>query len=218
MGDHPLTEILHNAALGRFPPPDGLVEVFPPPPSPADAIIAFNGHHVIAADVDPAWVRGRLRPGDLSAPLGARFLSEMAERLRTAPGLVDAVFAGTGRGREPALHLAPGPALRGHERVERSLLYRTDVEVLETEDGSGVLVLGRGLAGRREAAFEVEPEARGRGLGRALVEAALDLTPKGEPLFMQAAPGNAPSLRAIIAGGLKPIGAEVLFLKQSRPA
>jgi len=213
--DHPLAEMLRNAALGRFPDADGLVDVFPSPPGPADAIIAFNAHHVIATDVDPAWVRARLRPGDLSAPLGAQFLSEMAERLRTAPGSVDAVFAGIGLGRCPQIALPEEPPAASHPRIERALQYRAGLTTYATADGAGVLVLGHGVAGRREAAFEVKPEARGRGLGRALVEAALDLTPKGEPLFMQAAPGNAPSLRAIIAGGLKPIGSEVLFLKST---
>jgi hypothetical protein len=45
-----------------------------------------------------------------------------------------------------------------------------------------VLVLGRGLAGRREVAFEVDPTRRNRGLGRSLV-----------------------------AAGFQPVGAEVLF-------
>lgn len=216
MADHPLAEVLRNAALGRFPPADGLVDVFPSPPSPADAVIAFNFHHAVAADVDPGWVHQRLPPGDLTAPLSPVFLNALGERLGSKPGLVDSVFAGMGRGRPPAIAIAEQWANEGHPRIERSLRYRTALTVYLTSDRAGVLILGRGVAGRREAAFEVEPEARGRGLGRALVEAALDLTPRGEPLFMQAAPGNAPSLRAIIAGGLKPIGAEVLFLKNQQ--
>jgi GNAT superfamily N-acetyltransferase len=74
-----------------------------------------------------------------------------------------------------------------------------------------VLVLARGLGGRRELAFEVDPARRNRGLGRLLVTAARHLTPPGEPLFAQIAPGNAASLRAVTAAGLRPIGAEVLF-------
>jgi GNAT superfamily N-acetyltransferase len=74
-----------------------------------------------------------------------------------------------------------------------------------------VLVLGRGLAGRREVAFEVDPAARDRGLGRLLVAAARHLTPPGEPLFAQVAAGNAASLRVVAAAGFRPVGAEVLF-------
>jgi RimJ/RimL family protein N-acetyltransferase len=41
--------------------------------------------------------------------------------------------------------------------------------------------------------------------------AARHLTPPGEPLFAQVAPGNAASLRVVEAAGFRPIGAEVLF-------
>ena len=85
------------------------------------------------------------------------------------------------------------------------------LEVWTGPDGAGVLVLGRGLAGRREVAFEVDPARRNRGLGRLLAEAGRCLTPRGEPLFAQVAPGNAASLRVVEAAGFRPIGAEVLF-------
>jgi GNAT superfamily N-acetyltransferase len=49
----------------------------------------------------------------------------------------------------------------------------------------GLLVLGRGLAGRWEVAVEVEPGSRGHGLGRALVAAAPGLLPPGETLWAQ---------------------------------
>jgi L-amino acid N-acyltransferase YncA len=74
-----------------------------------------------------------------------------------------------------------------------------------------VLVLGRGLAGRREVSFEVDPARRDRGLGRLLVAAARHLTPPSEVLFAQVAAGNAASLRVVAAAGFRPIGAEVLF-------
>ena len=73
-------------------------------------------------------------------------------------------------------------------------------------------MVGRGLAGRWEAAFEVDEAARGRGLGRALVAAALDVVPAGDPVFLQIAPGNVPSLRAALAAArFTPIGGELLF-------
>jgi len=37
--------------------------------------------------------------------------------------------------------------------------------------------------------------------------------PRGERVFVQVAPGNAASLRAVLAAGFHPIGAEVLLLK-----
>jgi hypothetical protein len=72
-------------------------------------------------------------------------------------------------------------------------------------------VLGRGLAGRWEVSYEVEPGARGPGLGRALAAEALGLLPAGTPVFAQVAPGNSLSLRATLAAGYRPIGGEVLL-------
>src|SRR5207245_372679 len=77
--------------------------------------------------------------------------------------------------------------------------------------GGGVLVLGRGLTNRWEMAYEVDEAARGRGLGRALATAARTLLPPGTPIWAQVAPGNAASLRATLAAGYTPVGAEVLF-------
>ena len=134
-------------------------------------------------------------------------------------GAVDAVLAFTahhvvaarGLGGEPPLELRAGVDPDRHPRAARALRYRGDLEVWTTADGAGVLVLGRGLAGRREVSFEVDPGRRNRGLGRLLVAAARHLTPPGEPLFAQVAPGNAASLRVVEAAGFRPIGAEVLF-------
>ena len=111
----------------------------------------------------------------------------------------------------PKLDLTPALDLDRHQRVARSLRYRDDLQVWTTKDWAGLLVLGRGLAGRRELAFEVDPARRNRGLGRLLVAAARRLTPPGEVLFAQVAPGNAASLRVVAAAGFRPIGAEVLF-------
>jgi RimJ/RimL family protein N-acetyltransferase len=92
-----------------------------------------------------------------------------------------------------------------------ALRYRTGVQAWTDPRRAGMLLLGAGLAGRRELAFEVEPAWRNRGLGRRLAAAARHLTPPGEPLFAQVAPGNAASLRAVLAAGFRPLGAEVLF-------
>jgi GNAT superfamily N-acetyltransferase len=217
MGDR-LLRLLQDAARGAPPPEDGAVEVWPEPPGPLDAVLAFTAHHVIAAGVDPGLVAARLPEGDLSAPMGAPFLGWLGERLGSRPGSLDVVLAAEGLGGPPPLGLRPGGAPDRHPRADRSLRYRDDLEVWTTEQGTGLLVLARGLAGRRELAFEVDPARRNRGLGRLLVVAARHLTPPGEPLFAQVAPGNAASLRAVGAAGFRPIGAEVLFLRGHRPA
>ncbi len=50
------------------------------------------------------------------------------------------------------------------------------------------------------------PDLRGRGHGRALLRDALALAPPGEPVFAAVAPGNAASLRALLAAAFVPIG------------
>ena len=212
----PLLILLHQAAAGRPPPADGTVEVVPAPPGPVDAVLAFTAHHVVAADLDPALVGARLPAGDLTAPMGAPFLAWLGERLGTRPGSLDVLLTAEGLGGRPPLELVPGPG-PAHPRVGRAARYRTDLEVWTDPEGAGVLVCGRGLAGRRELAFEVAPERRGRGLGRRLAAAARHRTPPGEPLFAQVAPGNVASLRVLLAAGFQPVGAEVLFHRGGNP-
>ena len=206
-----LLRLLHDAAMGAPPAADGVVEVWPAPAGAVDAVLAFTAHHVVAAGVEPDLVAARLPEGDLTAPMSPGFLGWLGERLGSHPGSLDVVLAARGLGGDPPLELRAEVDPDRHPRAARALRYRGDLEVWTDPDGAGVLVLGRGLAGRREVAFEVDPAARGRGLGRLLVAAARHLTPPSEPLFAQVAPGNAASLRVVEAAGFRPIGAEVLF-------
>ena len=206
-----LLRLLEDAALGSPPPADGVVEVWPAPEGPVDAVLAFTAHHVVAAGVEPGRVAARLPDGDLGAPMTPGFLGWLGERLGSPPGSLDVVLAAEGLGGDPPLELRPGPGPDRHPRATRALRYRRDLQVWTDSEGAGVLVLGRGLAGRREVAFEVDPARRGRGLGRLLVVAARHLVPAGEALFAQVTPGNAASLRVVEAAGFRPIGAEVLF-------
>ncbi|MBA2280829.1 MAG: GNAT family N-acetyltransferase, partial [Acidimicrobiia bacterium] len=80
-----VSELLGELVAGRPPAPDGLVEVVPQPPGPVAGILAFAAHHVVAADVDPAWVHEQLPPGDLVAPVGPVFVGALAERLGVRP-------------------------------------------------------------------------------------------------------------------------------------
>jgi len=76
----------------------------------------------------------------------------------------------------------------------------------------GVVMIGRGIAGRWEVAVEVDPEHRGRGLGRTLAIAARHLVPAEAVVWAQIAPGNAASVRAFLAAGFQPVGAEALLV------
>jgi GNAT superfamily N-acetyltransferase len=207
---HPLGDILRRAALGDPPPPDGSVTFLEALPGPVDAVCSFTAHHVVAVDLAPDEVRAHLPEGDLVAPMAGEFLAWVAERLGSRCGPLDAVLVTFGERETPPAALSPVDG-SAHPRATRAARYRTDLRMYGDERGRGVLVLGRGLAGRWEMSFEVEPEYRGRGVGRTLAAAARRLVPNGQPLFAQVAPGNVASLRSLLAAGYRPIGSEVLF-------
>jgi GNAT superfamily N-acetyltransferase len=212
-----LLTMLHNAARGEFPPGDFATTHLSSPSSPADAVLAFFGHHVIASDVPRQFV-GNWVDRDPFALSDVRFLAALAEELRTNPGIVDAVFAALGLGMSAAELGLEETNDRSHPRVQRAMSYRDPVtlRVFTNPSRSGVLVLGRGLAGRLEGSYEVDDAARGTGLGRTLLRAARQLAPLDEPTFLQISPGNVWSMRALAHDpAWKPIGSEVLFLRNS---
>jgi len=208
---HPLPEILRRAAAGSSPPPDGEITVLPAPPGAFDAAVGFTAHLVVAADISDDKVRAQLGDADFGRWMSAPFLLWMAERLGTVALSHDLVLAAVGAGEDPDLDLVEQPQSYEHRRVQRAASHRADVRVFTAAGSQGVLVLGRGLAGRWELAFEVELAAQRRGLGRRLALAARALVGEEEPLFAQVAPGNAASVRAVLAAGFRPIGSEVLF-------
>jgi hypothetical protein len=209
--EHPLAGFFRRLAHGQFPPFDGLVEVYPRPPGAVGALLGFSGHHVVAADVDPEWVECLCPPGALTAPLSPSFQSALAIRLGHEPGPLDLLFVAPGLPGEPELPFRTLDCSHPHSRVRRGFRVRSEVRAFEIEGGLGVLTMGRGVARRWEAGFEVDRAYWGRGLGRSLVVAARHLTPEGEALYMQVAAANIASVRAVLAGGLAPVGVEVLF-------
>ncbi|HXD69517.1 MAG TPA: GNAT family protein [Gaiellales bacterium] len=206
---HPLAAVLDAAARGRFPRPDGTLAVLPAPPGASMAVVGFTAHHVVAADVAPEWVRAELPGDDLSAPMSARFLVALGEGIGRAPGSLDVVLAARGLSGDPELAEVSGAE---HPRVARAHRYRSGVRVFEIGDGAAVVVVGYGLALRREVAVEVDPAGRNRGIGAAALLQARRLVAEDDVLYAQVAPGNAASLRAFLRAGFEPIGCEVLFL------
>jgi RimJ/RimL family protein N-acetyltransferase len=94
--------------------------------------------------------------------------------------------------------------------VARALQYRDDVRAWQAD--GGVVLIGRGVAGRWEVAVEIDPARRGQGLGRELAAAARHLLPGDGPLWAQVAPGNAASVRAFLAAGYLPVCFEILLM------
>jgi GNAT superfamily N-acetyltransferase len=203
-----LSLVLDGVAAGRYPPADGGVTVVPQP-SPRDAgVIGFTAHAVVFVDADPNWVRGQLPPGDLSGPLTPGFLQALCQHTGRRAHSIDLLCVSARLPGPPPVDLSPrvDPF---HPRIARALRYRDDIRAWRAD--GGVLLLGRGVAGRWEAAIEVDADRRGSGLGRALATAARHLVPDGGPLWAQVAPANAASVRAFLAAGFTPVGAEALL-------
>lgn len=179
-----------------------------------EAVCSFTAHSVVAVDLPPEEVRARLDPDDLGSAMSAPFLAWVSEATGAKIGALDAVLVAPAKA-EPAIDLIRRDDLLGHPRVSRAAVYRTELRVFSDPSGAGVLVIGRGLAGRLEMSFEVDEPVRGAGLGRRLAASAPQALQSDEPLFAQCSPGNAGSLRALIAAGYVPIGSECLFLRPS---
>ncbi|WP_239082555.1 GNAT family N-acetyltransferase [Actinoplanes teichomyceticus] len=174
-------------------------------------MVSFPGHVVVAADVDYSWAE-KLAGEDFAAPSGPRFLTALEDRFGLHAGAFDiSLLAGPLTG-APPVRLTPVEASE-HPRALRAHRYRTGVRLWESEHG--LLVVGRGLGGRWEVAFEVDPAAQGRGHGRLLATAARHLIPDSRPVWAQCAPGNAASLRTLLAAGYQPVGSEVLLMPGS---
>jgi hypothetical protein len=209
-----LRPILLDAAEDRYPLDDGLVTVVPPDRTTGlHAVVSFTGHAVIATDRSLDEVQGAGADG-LAGALAPDLLRWLA-----GPdgwiGVIDVVLVarGAGTGGTP---LRPTDRYDDHPRVHYARTTRTDVLVLG--DDRGLVTLGRGLGGRTELGFElVGASSHGTGLGRSLLTDLLAETPTGEVVFASCAPGNARSLRALLAVGFTPIGGEVLIRPEGPP-
>ncbi|URM92608.1 GNAT family N-acetyltransferase [Streptomyces sp. MRC013] len=209
MGDE-VARVLRAAARGEFPPPDGATRIVPQPSRRDAGVLAFTAHSVVFLDEDPEWVRAELAAaGDdpLAASVSPPFLVSLMRRTGRSVRTVDLLTVA------PALPGGPPVALREiedpeHPRVVRARRYRDDVRVWRAD--GGIVVLGRAVAGRWEAAVEVDGEARGRGLGVRLALAARHLVPEGH-VWAQQTPGNARSVRTFQAAGYRPVCAEALL-------
>jgi GNAT superfamily N-acetyltransferase len=208
--EHPLGAVVRRAADGVFPPVDGLVEVVPPYRDGVEAVVSFTGHSVVATDLPLA----ALVAAGADGFAGATSLPVLAT-LAGGAGTVDVLDAllvarGTGGGALPER-----PDLHDHPRAAYARVWRREVRIFGDE--RGLVTLARGLGGLRELSFEVPPERRGRGDGRALLREARGLVPDGEPVLAAVAPGNAASLRSLLAAAFVPIGS-VLLLRPGRSA
>lgn len=203
---HPLAAMLADAATGRFPPVDGLVEVLPPDASGSVAVVAFTGHACVLADVDPCdpVVAAADGFGGVHAPAVIAHLAGCDGLI----GTLDVVLVRPGAG-SPRHALPATRAYADHPRVVRARRHRRDVEVVGDE--RGLVTIGEGLVGRTELSVELTGAPLGTGAGRALILGGLARRPVDELVFAQVSPGNSASLRAFLACGFVPIASEVLI-------
>ena len=217
-----LAERLELVGRGRPLPATGEVTLLPGPAGGAAvaAVLGFTAHHLIAADLDPDWLRSALDPttdnAEIGRPMQPGFLAELGVHLHARPGGQDVLLVSTGTSDLDCLDpdaANVNPAALDHPRADRALRYRDDVRVA-TKPG-GLVTIGRGLADRWEISIEVETSHRGGGMGRALAEYGRTLVPGGALLWAQVHPANVASLRVFLAAGYRPVGAEVLFTRAS---
>jgi GNAT superfamily N-acetyltransferase len=194
-----LAQVLRDAALGRFPASDGAFEVVAPMPGGVEAVVALTGHALVATALPATRLEraGADGYGGASAPA---VLTELAG----PDGEVDVLDALLVRGGTGQTLLPERLDLDDHPRVRHARHWRSDVHV--HGDERGLVTIGTGVGALPELSFEVETGRRGRGVGRALLADALGLVPEGEPVLACVAPGNAASLRAVLAVGFVPIG------------
>jgi len=209
MGDR-LHDIVVAAAAGRFPPEDGSVTVVPPDETTGLwAVLCFSAHAVVATSRshDEVLACGADAYGGAHNPEVLVALAGPGAWF----GVLDAVLVATAG---PRPGIAPLPVADGyddHHRAAYARKTRVDVEV--RGDERGLVTLGRGLGGRTELGIELTG-AGDPGAGRSLLAGALAALTPGELVFASCSPGNARSLRSLLAAGFRPIGSECLI----RPA
>lgn len=206
---HPLRMMLDDAARGTFPPVDGGVEVFEPADDGHAAIVEFTGHAVVLTDLDVTTLTAMGADG-----FGGASRPEIKLMLGGPGGWIgchDAVLVASGRGDGMSGPLDVRTDLDDHPRVVRSREHRRDVVVLA--DHTGVATIGAGLVGRTELSVELLAGVEhSTNAGRVLIEASLRHVPSDDVVWAQVSPGNAASLRAFLAAGFRPIGAETLII------
>jgi hypothetical protein len=217
---HPLTELITAAADGRFPEADGGWRRVPPWRPGLEAVIAFTGHAVLAMAPD---IRDQQLISLGVDGFGGAHDPRLITALAGADGWIDSLDMlmagrGTGRAAEPP-RLIGRPDLATHPRAAFAGGIRDQVRPMGYADRSrsALALISCGIAGLTELSFELEPQRRGRGGGSELVRDALTAIPSGQLVMAAVAPGNAASVRALLAAGFVPLGSVQLFRRAARP-
>jgi hypothetical protein len=202
--EHPLLPIYLCAARGEFPPADGKAIFLPSLQHGQAAVVSFTARAYIATSHTPEEFADVQLDG-----FGSATQPNFLRRLAGPNGhvfMTDLTLVGRGQG---GGSLPLRDDLEENIRVRYARTLRANVRV--HGDERGFITLSNGLGGRPEMSIELASGTENRGVGRALIGEALNLTPAGEPLFAAVSPGNARSMRAFLAMGFVPIGSEVII-------
>jgi hypothetical protein len=217
----PLAKLITAAADGRFPEADGGWRRAPLWRPGLEAIISFTGHAVLA--VAPDIPDRRLVSLGVDG-FGGAHDPRLITALAGPDGWMDCldmltVGRGTGHASEPP-RLVDRPDLATHPRAAFAATIRDQARPMGYSDRSrgALAVISRGIAGLTELSFELEPQRRGRGGGTELVRDALSVIPAGQLVVAAVAPGNAASVRALLAAGFVPLGSVQLFRRAAGPS
>jgi hypothetical protein len=212
--DHPLAGLITAAAAGRFPAADGRWTRVPPWRPGLEAVIAFTGHAVfaVASDISDQLLDS-LGADGFGGAHDPRLITVLAGPQSWIDSL-DILLAGRGTGRPgvPAA-LVSRPDLASHPRAVFAAGLRASPRIMGYPDPrrSALATISEGIAAHTELSFELEPGYRGQGGGADLVRAALSVIPAGQLVVAAVAPGNAASLRALLAASFAPLGSLQLF-------
>lgn len=214
---HPLSETVHSAAHGSFPPADGRAVVLGPMSGPCDMIAFFAGHVEVAADVPQEWVDENLSVTPSGNPANVTggifgFVQKLAERLGNPPTYSSLLTSASHR--SGYLH---GEVEEGGEPEPGWAAYRENVSCFRYKGtgSAGRFALAHGPGGRWDVHIRVDQGGGGR-VGRELLSAAKVCVPDRSMLFGSAPLHDSRVLRTLLASGFEPICTEVLFL--TRPS
>lgn len=208
-----LATLFADVLDGRYPPSDGGFRVVEPDRTTGQhAVLAFTGHAVVATDRTHEQVAalGLDGYGGAHHPDVLRVLAGPGGWI----GVLDAVLVARGTG-VGGTTLGRTADLDDHPRVAYARETRVAVEVLADE--RGLVTLGKGLGARTELGLELTEARTGQQAGRALLRDVLAELPAGDAVWASCAPGNARSLRALLAAGFVPVGSEVILQPSAAP-
>ncbi len=210
---HVVARAITDALDGSWPVADGGWERTRPWRVGVGAVVAFTAHAFVVDDGPTSDARlDALGVDGYGGAHHPRVVSELAGPDGWIDS-VDLVLAGRGAGAAGEAALVARPDLGDHPRVAFARGVRGDVRVFGRPDPEerSVVTLATGLAGLTELNLELDPRLRGRGLGATLARDALGLVPAEELVVAAVAPGNAASVRALLAAGLGPVASVQLY-------